>query len=263
MMSILESTDVDPETDDAAASGSPGVRSVEVGLSLLPLMLAAEAPMSLTALAQASGMAPPKVHRYMASLVRSGLVARDPASGGYDLGPMAVSIGLSALGRLDPESLGRDAIRTLAQRLDETALLAVFANRGATVVAVEAATHSVFMAVRVGSVLSATRSATGRAFLAFHDDPAVRLAAEKEIGRDDLASLIGDIRAAGIAWTRDELLEGISAVAAPVFDHDGRVIQVLTVLGSSPSFDVSPYGPAARAARAEAEAISRSLGFYR
>lgn len=262
-MSISEGPNVALDGEDETATGSSGVRSVEVGLSLLPAMLAAEAPMSLTALAQASGMAPPKVHRYLASLVRAGLVARDPASGGYGLGPLAVSIGLSALGRLDPESLGREAIRSLAHALDETALLAVCANRGATVVAVEAATHSVFMAVRIGSVLSAARSATGRAFLAFHDDPAVRLEAEKEMSRGELNRLIADIRLAGVAWTRDELLEGISAVAAPVFNHDGRVVQVLTVLGSTSSFDASPYGPPARAARAEAEALSRSLGFYR
>lgn len=250
--------DASPTDDETAAAG---VRSVEVGLSLLPPLIAAGTPLSLTALAQATGMAAPKAHRYLASLVRAGLVSRDGDSGHYGLGPLAVSVGLAALGHLDPERRGREAVRRLAHTLGETALLAVLANRGATVAAVEPAAQSVFMAVRTGSVLSMARSASGRAFLAFHDDPAVRAAAEEELTTQEIDALVAEIRAAGVASVRDTMLVGISAVAAPVFDHEGRVLLVLTVLGSTTGFDASPDGSPARAVKAEADALSRGLGF--
>jgi DNA-binding IclR family transcriptional regulator len=256
-MSTTEPADPSAQADEA---GSSGVRSVEVGLSLLPAIAAAGQPLSLTAIAQATGMAAPKAHRYLASLMRAGLVARDPDSGHYVLGSLAVTVGLAALGRLDPERRGREAVRSLAHDLGETVLLAVLANRGATVAAVEPAAQSVFMAVRVGSVLSMARSASGRAFLAFHDDPAVRAEAETELAGGEIDALVAEIRAAGVACVRDTMLAGISAVAAPVFDHEGRVVQVLTVLGSSTGFDATPDGKPARAVRAATDAISRGLG---
>jgi len=246
-------------TDDETAAS--GVRSVEVGLSLLPPLIEAGTPLTLTAIAQASGMAAPKAHRYLASLVRAGLVARDGDSGLYGLGPLAVSVGLSALGRLDPERRGREAVRRLAQDLGATTLLAVLANKGATVGAVEPSAQSVFMAVRTGSVLSMARSASGRAFLAFHDDPAVRAAAEEELASEAIDALVAEIRAAGVASVRDTMLPGIAAVAAPVFDHEGRVVQVLTVLGSTTGFDASPGGQPAQAVRAVADGLARGLGY--
>jgi len=256
-MSTTAPNDPIPAADEP---GSSGVRSVEVGVSLLPAIAAAGGPLSLTEIAHAAGMAAPKAHRYLASLMRAGLVARDPDTGHHVLGSLAVTLGLSALGRLDPERRGREAVRSLAHGLGETTLLAVLANRGATVAAVEPAAQSVFMAVRVGSVLSMARSASGRAFLAFHHDPAVRAAAEEELAAHEIDALVAEIRAAGLASVRDTMLAGISAVAAPVFDHEGRVVQVLTVLGSSTGFDASPDGRPARAVRAEADAISRGLG---
>lgn len=256
----MSTTEPADPTAPADEPGSSGVRSVEVGLSLLPAIAGAEGPVSLTGIAQATGMAAPKAHRYLASLIRAGLVARDPDSGHYALGPLAVTVGLSALGRLDPERRGRAAVRRLAHDLGETALLAVLANRGATVAAVEPAAQSVFMAVRVGSVLSMARSASGRAFLAFHDDPAVRAEAATELAPAEIDALVAGIRSAGVACVRDTMLAGISAVAAPVFDHEGRVVQVLTVLGSSTGFDATPDGRPARAVRAAADAISRGLG---
>ncbi|MGX1309605.1 DNA-binding IclR family transcriptional regulator [Amorphus suaedae] len=256
-MSTIDAADPTAPADEP---GSSGVRSVEVGLSLLPAIAAAPGPLSLTEIAHATGMAAPKAHRYLASLMRAGLVARGGDGGQYVLGPLAVSVGLAALGRLDPERRGREAVHRLAHDLGETALLAVLANRGATVAAVEPAAQSVFMAVRVGSVLSMARSASGRAFLSFHDDPAVRAEAGTELSPAEIDALVAEIRSAGVACVRDTMLAGISAVAAPVYDHEGRVVQVLTVLGSSTAFDATPGGRPARAVRTAAEAVSRALG---
>ncbi|MET0207588.1 MAG: IclR family transcriptional regulator, partial [Burkholderiaceae bacterium] len=59
---------------------------------------------------------------------------------------------------------------------------------------------------------------------------------------------------------KDTYLRGISAVAAPLYDHAGHVCAVITALGASGGFDPSIDGPIAAAVRHEAGAASTLLG---
>ncbi|RYZ07156.1 MAG: IclR family transcriptional regulator, partial [Comamonadaceae bacterium] len=59
---------------------------------------------------------------------------------------------------------------------------------------------------------------------------------------------------------RDTYQRGISAVAAPLFDHAGHVCAVITALGASGGFDPALEGVIATAVRREAEAASALLG---
>ena len=74
------------------------MQSVEVGASLLRALADADAPQSLGALARAAGMSSAKAHRYLVSYVQAGLAVQSERNGTYDLGPLAVRLGLAALG---------------------------------------------------------------------------------------------------------------------------------------------------------------------
>src|SRR6478752_5927352 len=88
-----------------------GIQSIEVGLKLLRPMIDAGGPMTLKALSEAAGYAPPKAHRYLVSLIRMKLAAQDPETGRYGLGSLAFELGLAALGILDRDALGRASLR--------------------------------------------------------------------------------------------------------------------------------------------------------
>ena len=62
-----------------------GVNSVEVAGNLLRAISEAAGPARLADIARATGMPTAKAHRYIVSLIRAGLVERDPNSGHYDL----------------------------------------------------------------------------------------------------------------------------------------------------------------------------------
>ncbi len=66
-----------------------GIKSIEVGARVLLALERGRGPMPLTEVARQAGMHPAKVHRYLASLLRSGLASQTPATGLYDLGPAA------------------------------------------------------------------------------------------------------------------------------------------------------------------------------
>lgn len=249
------------------------VHSAEMGMSILKALARLDGMASLTAVAAAVGESTAKVHRYMASLGQEGLVGQDPATQHYFLGAEAIQIGLAALRQCHPIRLGEASLVRLREELEATCFLAVMGNKGPTILRFEEPGLPVTINVRAGSVLPLLWSATGRAFLGYLDDVRIRQQAEEEwkLGTaeqrrslpdtDPIAGLRRQVRLQGYATIKNTLLSGISAVAAPVFDHTGHVSAVLTALGPEAVFDTGPAGRFAVAVMREAGAISAASGY--
>ncbi|MCS4502730.1 HTH-type transcriptional regulator KipR [wastewater metagenome] len=245
-----------------------GVRSVETGLALVAALGAADTGLGLGCLARRAGMAPAKAHRYLVSLVRAGLVEQHPETGHYDLGPLALELGMAALRRLDIVRLADATLHRLRDDLDETVLFAVWGNRGPTVVRWLESSEAVTVNVRLGSVMPLCRSATGRAFLAWGArrviepllDAELAAADDPEVERGRMEALAAQTRSDGVSTVAGDLLPGVAAVAAPVFDHQDEVAGVVTALGYAGGFDADPAGDTARTVRAAADDLSRRLG---
>jgi DNA-binding IclR family transcriptional regulator len=62
----------------------------------------ADGPMMLRDLAGGAGMTAAKAHPYVVSFMRLGLTEQDRASGRYELGPLALQMGLTSRRRLNP-----------------------------------------------------------------------------------------------------------------------------------------------------------------
>jgi DNA-binding IclR family transcriptional regulator len=99
-------------------------------------------------------MSPAKVHRYLASLVREGIIEKNRTNSRYDFDGAARQIGQAALARLDIIRIGTTVLLDLHSRLHETVLLDVWGNGGATVIYSLTAPKPVSIHVRVGSVLT-------------------------------------------------------------------------------------------------------------
>ena len=69
-----------------------------------------------------------------------------------------------------------------------------------------------------------------------------------------------DVREHGMTRSEDETPPGVDALAAPVFDHEGRSALAVTAIGPAGIFDLAGDGAIARALRACAVRISRRLG---
>ena len=249
------------------------VQSAEMGMGILKALSRLGGAASLTAVAAEVGESTAKVHRYMASLAQEGLVEQDPATQRYYLGREAIRIGLAALRQCDPIRLGESALVRLREELEVTCFLAIMGNKGPTILRFEEPGLPVTINVRAGSVLPMLWSATGQVFLSYMDDMIIRRQAEEELtqatpeqraslqDRDPIESLRKEVRSRGCSMIKDTLLSGIGAVAAPVFDHTGRVCAVLTALGAARGFDTRPDGKIASLVIRNAAEISAALGF--
>ena len=111
-------------------------------------------------------MSASKAHRYLVSLVRSGLVAQHDESGLYDLGDLALTAGLTKLSRVDAYQVALEFLSELRTLTDETVLLAVWNGQAPIAIRWMEAERPVNVHVRLGTALPVMNSATGRAFAA-------------------------------------------------------------------------------------------------
>lgn len=255
------------------ASERQGIQSIEVGFRLLDVLAKNNRPMMLRDIAKGAGMPAAKAHRYLVSFMRIGIVEQDAGTGRYDLGAYALDLGLSGLGRLDPVRLAGPVLDTLCETIHETVALAVWGTHGATIVRIVDAGSPITITLRAGTVLSLSRSATGRAFAAFYRSPFLKKMINEELNEQALTSktavgtcrrqlekTLTEIRERGLSRASGSLTPGINGFSAPVYDHSGRMVAAITSLGSVGEFDVEWDSPAAQAMRQAAADLSHRLG---
>ncbi|SFP15235.1 transcriptional regulator, IclR family [Variovorax sp. OK605] len=260
-----------------------GIQSIEVGGQLLRALVHHGRPMALKDLAREADMTPAKAHPYMVSFGRLGLIEQDRASGHYLLGPLALQLGLISLQQADPVHIATPLIAQLAQQIGHTVALAVWGARGATIVRTAESPSPVHVNMRHGTVFSLTNTASGRVFATYLDAEVVRRLLEEERQRQkqrkaeppppagmppvqplpswsDFESQLREVRTHGISRSDGEVIEGVSAMAAPVFDHTGAIVLAVTAIGSAAIFDTAWDGEIARALKACADTVSQRLG---
>ena len=274
----MKSAKVEEELSESPSGGEErerqGVQSVEVGGQILSVLAAVSGPSTLSEIARNAGMPASKVHRYLVSLAKSGLVRQDPVSGRYDLGEAALRLGLAALNRLNVVQFATEAIIELNQKLDVTTLLSIWSERGPVVVGWYDSSEVIVCNVHVGSLFPLLRTATGRVFLAFQPRRATDAMVRHELRGvvslipnsrlrtlKDVDDLIREVRRDRLGVTREEFLPGLSAVSAPVFDHQGRIAAAIAILGVRGSVDALTPGSYADMLRKTADDLSRQLGF--
>ena len=252
--------------DDASTAGergSRGIQSVEVGGQLLLALAHHGRPMALKDLAREAGMPPAKAHPYLVSFGKLGLVEQEPGSGRYGLGPLSLQLGLISLQQYDPVRLATPLIEELAQLTGHSVAIAVWGNRGPTIVRVAEPASPVHVTMRHGTVMSLTGTASGWLFAAHRPRDAVLavLEAERTPPDDGFDARLADVRERGLARAVDLSMPGVSAMAAPVFDGSGRLVVSITAIGATASFDARWDGAVASALRRVATDLSRRLGW--
>ncbi|KFG00794.1 IclR family transcriptional regulator [Streptomyces europaeiscabiei] len=229
------------ESDPRENGERQGIQSVETAMRVLLALENGGGALSLSAIAQASGMQPSKVHRYLVSLGRIGLTSQDPASGLYDFGAAMRRMGAEALRRTNEVAVAGGHAMQLRDRTGHSVNLAVWGDRGPLVVSWAYGTRPLPLTVRVGATLPLLTSSVGQVFLAHLPESLTGevlggelRGKEAEWTSERLAATRAQVREEGHAVTHSGVIPGIISVAAPVFAaNDPLPLAVSVVLPES------------------------------
>lgn len=220
-----------------------GIQSVEHGVRLLETLIESREAMPLKSLAAAAGMSPSMAHRYLTSFVRADLARQDPASGRYDLGTLALRLGMAALSRTDLIQIADDEFKELVGRVDIDGHLSVWGDYGVTIVRIHNRHVPILSNLRLGAVLPLYDSAAGRIFLAYMDDESVLPILKSELARTEdrkptkaqIAGIASDVRKHRFAWIDGQVFHGVRALAAPIFDPQGDLRAAMSLVSNQAS----------------------------
>jgi DNA-binding IclR family transcriptional regulator len=254
---------------EQAPSQPQGIKSIEIGARVLLALERGRGPMSLSGVAREAGLHSAKAHRYLASLVRSGLASQNPVTAFYDLGPAARKLGLEAIRRTEPIGVVTAHALELRDQTGHTINVGVWTETGPMLVRWDEGVHALPIAVRVGSVLPLLDSAVGLAFFA-HLDRSLTRSVLREQQRQgttrtaraaELRELKESTVAAGVSTTVNAMILGLAALAAPVFGADGRLEVVVGLIFPSRLATAKETRRLGQVLRERAQRASRELGF--
>lgn len=229
-----------------------GVKSVDVACCIVEAFSNERSRLALKDIAKAVRMPPSKIHRYLHSMVRGGLIEQDAATRHYALGRVAFEIGLRAIAAHDPLRAAIQIQRELRDKIDQSVALSVWGNKGPTIVHVEDSSQPVIMTMKVGAVLPTLATATGLVFCALLPAVITRpLVAEAFADRNnrnsivrtrkDLKSAIDEIKRAGFAINRGHLTPEVCAIAIPYFGGQGQLTAVLAVIAREKEIEKNKF----------------------
>lgn len=223
------------------------IAGVERALDVLALFADRDtADLGVTEVAERLDLSKAVVHRILASCLVKEFVEVDEETRRYRLGPAILRLGLSYLDRVDVQDVARRALHELVRRTGETATLSVRAGFNRVYVDQVTPARDIKMVVQLGSSHPLHAGASSKALLAFlpDEDQAAYLDGEltkvttktvtsKKKLREELAA----IREAGYAVSQGERQAGAGSVAAPLFDHTGSPVSVVSVCGPLDRFE--------------------------
>lgn len=213
--------------------GREFVESLARGLTVLTAFGEGRAELTLTEVAQATGLARATARRALITYEHLGLVTPS-GDRRFALTPRVLSLGFPPLSRTTLPDLALPHLTALASRIHESASLAILVGDDIQYTARVATSRVMSVNIAVGTRFPAYATALGRVLLA--DAPPAERSAPGELRALTprtltdpvaLAAALDTVRSQGYALVDEELEAGLRSIAVPIRDRTGRVVAAL------------------------------------
>ncbi|WP_280890278.1 IclR family transcriptional regulator C-terminal domain-containing protein [Streptomyces sp. LBL] len=200
--------------------GREFIESLARGLTVLTAFGEDRPALTLTQVAQATGLARATARRALITYEHLGLVTPGPHRT-FALTPRVLSLGFPPLSRTSLPRIAGPHLADLAARLHESASLAALTPTGKEIqyTARAAANRVMSVDITVGTRLPAPATSLGH----------VLLAAQEEGVSSVPSRVLKDVRERGYALLDEEWEEGLRSIAVPIHDRTGKVIAAANV----------------------------------
>ncbi len=220
--------------------GSTEVQDTKVGvldkaMSILQAFPGGDVALSPVQLARYTNMPLPTVYRLAQSLCEHGLLMKEGQS--FRLGMMLLRLGAMVAEGIDLRIQALPHLRWLNAQTDENAELQICYKEARVAIEVVRSPHNLRTFVDIGSPQPLHLGAGGKILLAWLPDKEQSALIAKSIARfkrpvrdvQALKNSLAKIRAVGWVSSEGERIANVSAIAAPIFDVNSRVIGAIVL----------------------------------
>ncbi|KJS02082.1 MAG: hypothetical protein VR68_03340 [Peptococcaceae bacterium BRH_c4a] len=217
------------------------VHSVERALAILEALGRKSHGYGCTELGQLLGLHKSTVHRLVSTLQAYGFAEKDPGTDRYKLGTRIMLLGLEALNSLDFRKVSIPYMKELVEISRETVQLAVL--DGGEVLVLERDHSPEAITVNLGLRGHVHCTAEGKVLLAsLPVESVIAILKNQRMHQYTINTItetnlfishLDKVRSQGFAINAEEMVEGVRAIAAPVYNHHGTTIASLSITGPS------------------------------
>jgi DNA-binding IclR family transcriptional regulator len=252
------------QTDEA------GLASVDLVLSLIELLAGSARSRAMSDIAREMGISKARAHRHLRALVQHGYVLQDPDTERYEIGIKLLALGEAVRDRFDVMGAARPEMGRLRDETGQTVTVSALVEESVIILELLQGKTLVEFGVRPGSALDFHASAHGHVALAFGPSHLLEQAVERDlkawtpstlVDPKKLTAEIEKVRRQRWATAADQLLVGVNALAAPIFDYRNEWRGTIAIVGATRFIPAIPSPEQlAQVTEAAAEA-SRRLGW--
>jgi DNA-binding IclR family transcriptional regulator len=218
---------------EEAVGGS--VRAVERAISILFSFTRGSPAKTVAELQSDLGISRPTLYRLLQTLQRQGLVHSSGEPLRYALDHRVLVLADAWLAQIDVAHCAEEVLADLWARTDETVGLYLPLASGARIAIKELRSKQpLSLGLGIGHIAPMTEGASGRAMLAFlgpsEIDGMLRSVPDARI-REEIRADLEAVAERGYSVTVGQRITGAIAIAAPIFDHAGKVAASLCLFG--------------------------------
>lgn len=232
----LERPPTVPE-DEAEEAGRDLVQSLSRGLAVIRAFGAESPRMTLTQVAERTGLSRAAARRFLLTLVHEGYAVTDGRL--FWLSPRILELGFAFLASMGIWDVAMPLMEEVVRRTGESCSASVLDGQDIVYVARVPASRIMTVSLGIGSRLPAYATSMGRVMLAglqpedldaFLRKAELRRLTDRTITDEaELRRAIDQARSAGWALVDEELERGLRSLSVPVRDRAGRVVAALNV----------------------------------
>ncbi|MDI2028163.1 IclR family transcriptional regulator [Saccharopolyspora sp. TS4A08] len=244
-----------------------GAQAVERALTVLRAIEDSEDPLGVTELARQTGLTLSTAHRLARTLTYSGLLAQDPITERYQLGPTLVALGEKAAARLGYDQ-ALPMLRELSAATGESINLGIRTGNDVHVALHVPSPQPLRFDQPSGTTVPLHVSAMGKCLLAFVGEieeqvdslgDLTRVTERTITQRTKLKDELELVRERGWALNDEERNPGVRAIAVPVL-RDGTAVAAIAVQGPTIRLTEDRLDAIAEQIRNTARRVAPGLG---
>ncbi|MBA2871133.1 DNA-binding IclR family transcriptional regulator [Anoxybacillus calidus] len=243
-------------------------KTVVKALELLQLFTTYE-QLTLQEIVQLTKLPKTSVFRMVQSLMTTGFLKKEGEA--YELGLSLLQFGCLVTERLDVRKVALPIMKQLREETNEAVNLVVKDGDEAIYVEKVETSEPVRVYTRVGRRAPLYAGACPRVLLTFMSIEEqkkyldrvelIPITSKTIVNREELKNLINEAKKKGYTVSHSELADYSSAVAVPIFNHEGKVVAGLSVVGPENRFQSSYIEQLVPKLKHKAGQISKALGF--
>jgi IclR family KDG regulon transcriptional repressor len=215
--------------------------AIERALSILELLSNKQEPIGVGDIAIELGLAKSTTHRILETLKVKNFVEQVSTTEKYQIGLKAIEVGMSSLWNWNLVDIAAPYIKQLASDLGETCFLAVYDNGEIVYVYKAEGKQAVSTNAQLGTRKPIHCTGLGKAIVSnFQIEEVDRILTEKGmpkftektiINRQQYLEELSEIRQNGFSMDDEEVEEGLTCYAVPIFNYTGNSIAGISVAG--------------------------------